>query len=324
MIKFKKGYILKLINIVIAAIFTIDTAGYGYTLPSQSSLRVPLMVTTKEGQEKLAEALSDKVDANNFASMPTDQLIREAENSMPFCEDKNPDWARFNEIVKQLKTRKDVEVFVLAGPMFKDNGTINTNRLTQPETVISSNEAEFDFLWCTFQNISQHVERGIALVVKQKITTERRNKYTEISVIDNGTGPIDKNGKRVSVKEVLKYGVTKGESGSAGRGLTLAARQDADLSTIHAPGISMIVNGSEMPDHYRVSPPEIIWEQDKSKKPYGMTVIGYFLGKGADKEDVKEDIIRRAEQHVNSFQPNQMYGIREKDMRSRKPLDQAI
>jgi len=253
----------------------------------------------------------DQVNNNDFASLSNDQLIREAENSMPFCEDTNPDWTRFNEIVKQLKTRKDVQVFVLAGPMFNDNEAININRLTQPETVISSDDAEFDFLWCTLQNISQHVKQGIALVVKQEITNEKGSKYTEISVIDNGTGPIDKNSKRVSVKEVLKYGVTMGVNDSAGRGLTLAARHNADLSTIHAPGISVIVNGKEEPERYRVSPPEIIWEQDKTKKPYGMTVIGYFLGKGADKEDVKEDIIKRAEQHVNSFQLNQMYGIRE-------------
>lgn len=56
--KIKKLYMLKIISIFIAGIFIINTASYGYALLSQSSLRVPLMSTTKEGQKKLEEILS--------------------------------------------------------------------------------------------------------------------------------------------------------------------------------------------------------------------------------------------------------------------------
>lgn len=55
MMKFKKDYISKIVNVMIVGIFIINTAAYGYALPNQSSLRVPLTATNYEGQKRLKD-----------------------------------------------------------------------------------------------------------------------------------------------------------------------------------------------------------------------------------------------------------------------------
>ena len=58
MMKFKKPYILKIISISIAGIFIIETASYGYVLSSQASLRVPLVISSEKGKNRLLTSVS--------------------------------------------------------------------------------------------------------------------------------------------------------------------------------------------------------------------------------------------------------------------------
>jgi hypothetical protein len=51
--KFKKYYILRIIGMLTAGMFIIDTASYGYALSSRSSLRVPSMTASEAGKNRL-------------------------------------------------------------------------------------------------------------------------------------------------------------------------------------------------------------------------------------------------------------------------------
>jgi hypothetical protein len=311
MINFKKAYIFRIVYVFISIVFFIDSIVYSMNLPSRSYLRVPLQDTSRFKQV-LAQVTAQNND--NFDSLSTDQLIREAEKAMPFCGDRHPDWARFNEIIRALKTRDGVKILIYAGPKFNNKGKIdidikivNINVLWKLYNYVINKEG---FLYHTLMNIHQHVKPGIALVVEREITTMKGNKYKEISVIDNGAGPIDKKTKEnIPVEELPQFYKKRGVGGRSGFGLASAARCCADFSRLDGRN-SVIIEGSEemprgkIPGKDYMPPPKIIWQNNKGKL-YGFTITGYFLQEGSNREDVRSDIIRRAEEEPSFYQIDQ-------------------
>jgi len=251
------------------------------------ALRVPM-----NGHKKVEEALKEIL-----VNLSIDQLIREAELSMPFCDEKNQDWTKFNIIVKELRKRQDVSITVLAGDDFENRGRVDVDKYTTAWIRDMDNHQQA-FLAFSLQNVlHQHVKSGIALAIIQEITIKKENKYIKISIIDNGTGPIYKNGKRASIEEILEYGREVGMNSKVGIGLSSAVRDHADLATIHIPGNSVVIRERiRKKPSSDISPQNIIW-RGKNKKTHGMTVIGYFYDT-ANIEDVKEDVISRAVDYI--------------------------
>ncbi|MCK5392706.1 MAG: UPF0489 family protein, partial [Candidatus Omnitrophica bacterium] len=125
--------------------------------------------------------------------LTTEELISRAERVMPFCQEVNPDWTGFCEIVSELKKRKDVKAVVLTGPMFLGegiscfdfifrNGDIfyNNSILSYKQFIETKFIAEYlsryktsesSFLRYTLENIGQHVKNGVVLVVRREEVT---------------------------------------------------------------------------------------------------------------------------------------------------------
>lgn len=315
--KIRKGYNLAFIFTLIL-VFLCQNLAYARDI---SYLRVPV-----DGHKRVEEALRAET---NLANLTTDQLIIEAELAMPRWDDENPDWTKFKRIVAELRNRKDAdvaEVLVIAGLEFENEGVdieydCNISEIEESlstripplswllPTVYNENEYgyaiykdEEGFFISILHNVYQHVRTGVALVVKQRKITRQGNKYSEISVIDNGAGPIYEDGRRASIKDILEYEKNVGKNSGRGMDLSFAARGFANFSVIDVPGETAIVMGREMSKRLKSRGPRVIRPSPyKTSKTYGMTVTGYFLREGANPEDVKKDIIRRTEERLGVF-----------------------
>ena len=222
--------------------------------------------------------VQDTIDV--LRTQEVDRLKLEAELSMPKWDDPGQDWTKFNTIVAELKRREGVNIVVVAGD--------NTEGISRDDIdcIVSNWSASYGgiygykeggFLHHVIDNINQHILSGVGLVIRQEIITAKGNKYTEISVIDNGEGPISKQDERLSVKYILKnYGRSLGKyGGHAGISFSLAIRHYADLSVVYIHGSATIVKGGELWDSLN-SDPHIIEEIPHPTKTHGMTVVGYF------------------------------------------------
>lgn len=246
------------------------------------ALRVPM-----NGHKKVEEALKE-----TLANLPTYQLIREATMSMPRWNEEKPDWNRFNEIISEIRKRKDVNIIVYVGRQFNNEGEVDADdKNIELIPRFASNKGQKFFILHILHNVHQHVRSGIALVARQEIETKEGDKYIEISVSDNGAGPIDRDGERAPIEEVLNYGKTIGKGGSRGQGLSFATKIHASLSAIHVPGSSVVVG--KLPNLSK----GIIF-QEKNKKTHGMAVIGYFLEETSNLQNIREDIIRRSSEYI--------------------------
>ena len=247
--------------------------------------------------------VQDTIDV--LRTQEVDRLKLEAELSMPKWDDPGQDWTKFNTIVAELKRREGVNIVVVAGD--------NTEGISRDDIdcIVSNWSASYGgiygykeggFLHHVIDNINQHILSGVGLVIRQEIITAKGNKYTEISVIDNGEGPISKQDERLSVKYILKnYGRSLGKyGGHAGISFSLAIRHYADLSVVYIHGSATIVKGGELWDSLN-SDPHIIEEIPHPTKTHGMTVVGYFYEEGTDSKDVKQDVIKRAKEHIRLF-----------------------
>ncbi|MDP8229480.1 MAG: ATP-binding protein [Candidatus Gorgyraea atricola] len=252
----------------------------------------------KYDKEDLAKFdLIIKVEGNlasgeNLADLSVDQLILQAELSML-----QHDWPRFNKIVEELKGRKDIQVIVVAGPKFI-NKEVNIDsrllkRVDQREAKkhLSKVNFEYDdfddsFLRHTLDNIYQHVKDGVALVVKQIEMLETGATYSEVSVIDNGTGFIDKEGNKVSIERAFTHGESPGRGKGEGLGLPVTLTF-TDILAVHIPGSSEIKKYSK----------PTAWENKKSS---GTTIVGYFFIKATDSDviAIKNKVVEKANQYV--------------------------
>ena len=56
-----------------------------------------------------------KTDSPVSSGKDVDELIQQAEESMPSCEDDNGDWAEFNRLKMQLESMPYIYTFIIAG-----------------------------------------------------------------------------------------------------------------------------------------------------------------------------------------------------------------
>ena len=267
-------------TLLIAGFISIFSCTYPCFAPAEENLRVP--INSYDRITKIFERFSE-----------ADRLKMEAELSML-----SQDWAGFNEIVKRLKAMDNIEVFVAAGPEMKEkdiavdiilSSLVKQDRLTEYLSKINFEHTndERAFLEHTLDNIYQHVKEGVGLIIKQKIVLDTGDMYSEISVIDNGPGFIDRSGNRVSIETALELEKSPGKGGREGLGLPAATKFYTDFSTIHIPGSSQLSNGS--------------WKSS-NKKSFGTTITGYFLINTVRWEAVKKDIIKRAVLYVEDME----------------------
>ncbi|MBU0469130.1 MAG: hypothetical protein KJ736_08740 [Candidatus Omnitrophica bacterium] len=88
------------------------------------------------------------------------------------------------------------------------------------------------FIAIAIENVVQHVDNGIALVV-----VERKDQYIKIEVVDNGLGAIDgKTGQRAKIERIIKSKEQVGKNGSMGLGMYMIPRVDEGLTLIKQPG----------------------------------------------------------------------------------------
>ncbi|MDD5617915.1 MAG: 50S ribosomal protein L11 methyltransferase, partial [Candidatus Omnitrophica bacterium] len=236
--------------------------------------------------------------------LEAERLISAIEKVMPSIDQANADWSDFDRIVEELKTAAGVKAVVVVemskeskkvstvdglledfmrpaknsikGDDYKRMGEIllpywarvldNSVSLTQ-----NARNRSLAFLRHTLHNLEQHVKNGVSLIVIQQFD----DGVTKISVIDNGTGFIDKQGNRVSIEDAVQYAKSFGIGGELGKGLYYAVNREAHLSVIHQPRTSAIIIPNYSSDSF-VRPKPRIEIEISTNKQFGTTVVGYF------------------------------------------------
>ncbi|MDD5617457.1 MAG: hypothetical protein PHG69_00010, partial [Candidatus Omnitrophica bacterium] len=240
------------------------------------------------------------------------RLILETEKAMPYCFDENPDWSEFNNLVERIRNEKSVVgVLVVAGcnvnqteakidrkfeikwDFYHIRARISNNssyvlKTSKPGEFLSVDkisvkenefflkdktlsEHQYDFLAYILENINQHVDSGIALVVIRRI-----DNYLQISVMDNGTGFMDRNGNRISTDWAIQYGRSFGMGGRYGRGLTKAVGREAHLSIIEQPKESPLPGRTAIiASKGNFRDVEVYWDY-ANRREFGTKVVGYF------------------------------------------------
>lgn len=263
----KKIFRLRLILIIISFLFLVESSLYACSIPKYC-LR-PFL-------------------AGNSA-VTVEQLIENARIAMGPAGESNRDWTAFNNIVEQIRAKKGIQVWVVAGSTTNDaarkglkfNYRCSENPLLRKQAEIFFNglsSKETIFIGLILENSAlQHVSDGITLIV-----VEKKHDFSKISIIDNGKGFKDEkrdNGK-VKIETAVKYG-SFGRGGDRGIGLSSALNQNSDIAEVHQPEESAILRPSER----SVYDPVVVY-QIRNNRAYGTTVIGYFFkGKGTDNLD---------------------------------------
>ncbi|MFA5349748.1 MAG: GNAT family N-acetyltransferase [Candidatus Omnitrophota bacterium] len=147
------------------------------------------------------------------------------------------------------------------------------------------------FLACTIENLNQHVRGGLALTVVY-LTKD----MWIISVNDNGDGFRDRKGQLVKTEEVIKWRKILGKNGRKGKGLTIAAGREADLTVISHPQESSII----VPLPSKLHPKCSAIFTTVSDRTRGTSVTGYFY-RGLltpDKDEWREKTISRLKENL--------------------------
>ncbi len=183
----------------------------------------------------------------------TDELIRQAEEAMPYCEETG-DWKEFSRIRSQLEKMPYTYLFVMAGPEFDksagndlkiDIRSVKGNRFRQICDEMKKrygtilHEREIFAASCLLENIHQHVKKGIGLCVIKIVL----GKYRRITVTDNGTGFYNyKKQKKLSVKDAIKFGRAYGSRyKSLGQALAISFGLWSDLATVETNHESAVI-----------------------------------------------------------------------------------
>ena len=92
-------------------------------------------------------------------------------------------------------------------------------------------KAGISLISTALENVVQHVEDGIALVV-----LEKRNGYRKIVIMDNGPGAIDgETGQQASIERIIKYNEKVGVNGNLGQGMHFFAESVTGVALIKQP-----------------------------------------------------------------------------------------
>lgn len=183
-----------------------------------------------------------------------DELIQQAEESMPSCEDDNGDWTEFNRLKMQLESMSYIYTFIIAGPeadkkhtkdVKVDFWSVKGNEYRQFYDYMSTKhgsilkDREMRATACLLENIHQHVKKGIGLCVIKIIL----GKYKRISVSDNGEGFYNyKKQKQLSVKDAIKFGKGYGSRyKSMGQALATSFGLWSDFASVETPNDTAII-----------------------------------------------------------------------------------
>jgi len=264
------------------------SAAVSTTLSPQVTIQLPIF------HKLYAHRLSREKKAVAFK---LEELIRKAEQYMPFSEDKNADWSEFNSMVSIIKKYKGVDALVINSE--KDQQKFHPYGKMQ----FRSADEEI-FLKATVENVAQHVHNGVVLIVR-----EDKGDYVKISVMDNGNGIInEKTGEREAIRDAIQWQVSFGDKKgysngrlpeNKGRALTTAVGKAADLALIEQPEESAIV----IPDKVSSESvhPKLIYDCENNNKSH-MIVTGYFY-KAQHEFDLKEkwrkDLIEKLKLRLN-------------------------
>ncbi|MCP4344403.1 MAG: hypothetical protein GY795_02630 [Desulfobacterales bacterium] len=183
----------------------------------------------------------------------TDNLIRQAEDSMLYFENKG-DWQEFSRLRAELEEIPDTYVLVMTGP------DVNKSNIKDLEVDFRSVKGvEFKHIYdylgtrfgkilknreicaaaCLLENIHQHVKKGIGFCVIRVV----HGKYKRITVSDNGTGFYNyTKHKRLPVTDAIKSGKSYGSRyKSEGQALALSFGLWADFATVETPNDTVII-----------------------------------------------------------------------------------
>lgn len=183
----------------------------------------------------------------------SDELIRLAEESMPYYED-NGDWKEFNSLRAQLEEMPHTYVLVIAGPEvhkahirdikvdFQSVKGIEYKHIydhinTRFGRIL--NDREICVTACLLENIHQHVKMGVGFCVIRIVL----EKYKRITVSDNGPGFYNyRKQKRLPVKDAIKSGRSYGSKyKSEGQALATSFDLWTDFATVETPNESVII-----------------------------------------------------------------------------------
>ncbi len=195
-----------------------------------------------------------KADSPVSSGKDVDELIQQAEESMPSCEDDNGDWTEFNRLKMQLESMPYIYTFVIAGPeadkkhakdVKVDFWSVKGNEYRQFYDYMSTKhgsilkDREMRATACLLENIHQHVKKGIGLCVIKIVL----GKYKRISVSDNGEGFYNyKKQKQLSVKDAIKFGKGYGSRyKSMGQALATSFGLWSDFASVETPNDTAII-----------------------------------------------------------------------------------
>jgi len=220
----------------------------------------------------------EDIAEEDFQDCSVGQLLFLAEESMPDAKlNTSYNWSRFTKIVEELRSRQGVTVQVLAGAEMKQEGVVYDFQMKKRNpsdyhSVMDNiglsrelSDGEEGLLYFTLENFVQHVKQGVGLVFRAEKSNE-----VQISVIDNGTGFVDAQDRRVPISDALVYARQFGIGGEAGVGFPKAFL-DTDLILISQPG--EVVIGQIGPDDWDFN---VIFSRERSAKKYGVFINGFF------------------------------------------------
>ncbi|HQP11152.1 MAG TPA: tetratricopeptide repeat protein, partial [Candidatus Omnitrophota bacterium] len=146
---------------------------------------------------------------------------------------------------------------------------------------------ESAFLLSMLQNIEQHVPEAVAAVIRTERRAPQGETYSELSVIDNGSGFVDKEGRRISIQNAI-LGTFPKEKGELGISLRRSVYQ-ADVTLIEVPGETAVIRSfSHEPGKNYITGSRIEWLWANAHVR-GTAITGYFHEGDAAEVSVWQD-----------------------------------
>jgi len=109
MINFKKAYNLKIISLIVAGLFLLNSTAYGIDLSEKSHLRNHLLSNSKKGEERLKDSLVEVLDLKGLTSENVSLRIYQELKSNGKLSDKNS----IEQAIQRLNFEKRKELFLM-------------------------------------------------------------------------------------------------------------------------------------------------------------------------------------------------------------------
>lgn len=238
-------------------------------------------------------------------------LVNRIEKVMPKAGADRQNWRTFNRLIGQLHEKQDVGVFVVKGPDMDNTSAFHNHELKKAEQYVfldnfmkeeqKLNYFERRYVRTLIGNIRKHVANGMGVIV-----TERYEDYLKVTILDNGQGFSDEQGRQVSIGDVIQYGKSFGAHPGAGVGLSYAVGKLADVALVeqkNEAGITVTRDRNKPTDFSVAIEGNII----PIKKSHGTKITGYFYAGNGSLQDWQKEmafkIQRNIKQRVRREQP---------------------